>query len=190
MSNDRLGAGRLWTNSGSGQDAVSQPVRTGPFASLHDFDGLSRHLVESLFDGWLGDAPQKASSGPTLAGGATADPARLAARARRRCAPYSSRVQQRHRLRTTTADFQRPLSGANEAERPWRREFASRGSGVQIPSAPPRNGRSETYCLFLGLSFPDACPILGAIWEPILSEGAGCWVNRASRTGTTERGAS
>ena len=52
--------------------------------------------------------------------------------------PYSTQVQQRDRLRTTPSDHHRSLTCPNDPERPHRREFASRGSGVQIPSAPPR----------------------------------------------------
>jgi hypothetical protein len=50
--------------------------------------------------------------------------------------PYSAQVQQRHRLRAAPSDRHRSVSCLNDRERPRRREFASRGSGVRIPSAP------------------------------------------------------
>jgi hypothetical protein len=52
-------------------------------------------------------------------------------------APYSTRIQQRHRPRAAPRDFHRLLTCPSDRERPRCREFASRGSGVRIPSAPP-----------------------------------------------------
>ena len=51
----------------------------------------------------------------------------------RTAAEYSN-VLDRPRLRRTSSG---PLTCLNDRERPCCREFASRGSGVQIPSAPP-----------------------------------------------------
>jgi hypothetical protein len=61
-------------------------------------------------------------------------------------APYSTRIQQRHRPRAAPRDFHRLLTCPSDRERPRCREFASRGSGVQIPSAPPNLPRSECLC--------------------------------------------
>ena len=63
----------------------------------------------------------------------TADP-RL--KSRLSCRPYGARVQQRHRLQAPPSDRHRPLTCLSDRQRPRRREFASSGSGVQIPSAP------------------------------------------------------
>jgi len=64
-------------------------------------------------------------------------------------APYSTQVQQRGRPGTTPRDCRRTATCPNNPERPYRREFASRGSGVQIPSAPRRSRADCGGCLTL-----------------------------------------
>ncbi len=54
-------------------------------------------------------------------------------------APYSRGVQQRRRPGTPPASRHRTTTCPNDHQRPRHREFASRGSGVQIPSAPRRS---------------------------------------------------
>src|SRR5215469_3293757 len=51
--------------------------------------------------------------------------------------PYSARVQQRHRLQAAPSDCERPLTCANDPERPRRREFASRWSGFKSSAPGP-----------------------------------------------------
>jgi hypothetical protein len=52
--------------------------------------------------------------------------------------PYNTGIQQRHRPRTTATSRQRTATCPNEHQRPRCQEFASRGSGVPIPSVPPQ----------------------------------------------------
>ena len=85
------------------------------------------------------------------------------------CQPYSSRVQQRERPRATTTGLQQRSTSPNDRERPRCREFASRGSGVQIPSAPrkPAGQRPDVWSRQLApvrfARFRERqCPILGA----------------------------
>jgi hypothetical protein len=69
----------------------------------------------------------------------------------RRQAPYSRQVQQRRQPGTPSTDYHRPATCPNGRERPRCREFASRGSGVQIPSAPRQGPISNTGPVLYGL---------------------------------------
>src|SRR6266567_4045942 len=60
------------------------------------------------------------------------------------------------------------------------------GQGFKSPQLHRVLAGQVAYGLPLGLSFPDSCPILGAIWEPILFWAPPCSARRASRTGTIE----
>jgi hypothetical protein len=51
---------------------------------------------------------------------------------------YSRKVQQPRRPKTSSADHRGAPTCANDPQRPPPREFATRGSGVRVPSAPPR----------------------------------------------------
>ena len=86
----------------------------------------------------------------------------------RTAAEYSN-VLDRQRLRRTSSG---PLTCLNDRERPRSQEFASRGSGVQIPSAPPKPAgqRSDMWPCPLGRDrfvrfWERRCPILGADLE-------------------------
>jgi hypothetical protein len=60
-------------------------------------------------------------------------------------------VQQPHRLRAAARDFHQSLTCSNDRERPLCREFASRGSGVRIPSTPRQGPISKTGPIFCRL---------------------------------------
>jgi hypothetical protein len=60
--------------------------------------------------------------------------------------PYSTRVQQRHRLRATSSDREQFLTSPSDCERPRCREFASRGSCRLVTTSygiKPQAGRAS-----------------------------------------------
>jgi len=58
-----------------------------------------------------------------------------------RAEKYSSEVQQRHWVRQGFLGFERPDPCSDKPGRPPCPEFATRGSGVRVPSAPPTQGQ-------------------------------------------------
>ena len=94
----------------------------------------------------------------------------------RRTAQEDSNAGDRERLRQATV---RPASCPNDPERPRRREFASRGSGVKSPPLQVNPQVSALTCGHVGLPGP----VLPRFWErrcPIL--GADLEVSRSVRT--------